>query len=92
MLGTVHPRDHSHLSFFHPSYVSLGSGSGVATVHGPPWPHGMAWTPSTPGVLVRLGLALSSLWFRVGCHGWLRLLHRHGAAKVCPLTQEVWFG
>lgn len=73
-------------------YVSLWSGSGVTTVHGPPCPHGIARTPSTPVVLVRLGLALCSLWLRVGCHGRIRLLHRHRATKVCALTQEVRFG
>lgn len=77
-------------SFFLLSRISLvlllWSGSGVTTVHGPPRPHAVA---SAPVVLVRLRLALGSLWFGVGGHGWFRLLHRHGSPQVCALAQEV---
>lgn len=52
----------------------------------------MAHYPSAPVILVRLGLALSSLWFGVGRHGRVRLLDRHGATKVRALAQKVRFG
>lgn len=86
-LGFVH-----RSVFFHCSNVSVGSGSGVAAVHGRPCPQGMTWTPSTSMVFICLRLTLCPLWFRVWSHGWIRLLYWHGAAKVRSLAQKVWFG
>lgn len=48
--------------------------------------------PSATVILVRLGLALSSLRFGVGRHGRVRLLDGHGATEVRALAQEVRFG
>lgn len=64
------------------------SGSGVSTMYGGPSPWPLPTTSSTV-VFVWLWLALGSLWFGVGCAGWVGLLNRHGPAQVGALTQEV---
>ena len=78
------------LLFHHPSISLCPSGCRFSTVHGGPPPATMA--TSSPGVLVRLWLALGPLRLRVGGAGRVRVLDRHGSPQVGAFTQEVRFG
>lgn len=83
------------LLLFHPPSISLcPSGCRVSTVHGGTPPDTMAAAPSSssPGVLVRLWLALGPLRLGVGGAGRIRVLDRHSSPQVGAFTQEVRFG